>query len=61
MKPSERAKMAGLAGLEELSKITEQSVQTLNNWHKNKPKLFEVVVLGAVQVKRKSFSKRNDS
>ena len=52
MKPSERAKQAGLDSLEELAEMTGQSVQTLNNWSKNKPKLFDVVLAGAVQIKR---------
>ena len=49
MKPSEKCKEAGLSSLEQLAEITEVSVQTLNNWHKNKPKLFNVVLLGAVR------------
>lgn len=33
----------------ELSRITGVSKETLTNWMKNKPKLFAVVLLGAVQ------------
>jgi len=51
MKPSEKCKEAGLSSLEELSEITTVSVQTLNNWFKNKRKLFDVVLIGAVEVK----------
>jgi len=51
MKPSEICKAAGLKSLAELSRITGESVQTLNNWHKNKPRLFEVLVAGAVAVR----------
>ena len=51
MKPSEICKLAGLSGLGELSDLTEQSVQTLNNWHKHKTALFEIVVAGAVAIK----------
>lgn len=51
MKPSEKCKAAGLKSLAELSEISGESVQTLNNWHKNKPKLFDLVLRGAV-VKR---------
>ena len=48
MKPSEKAKAAGLKSLAELAEISGESVQTLNNWHKNKPRLFELVLKGAV-------------
>ena len=46
MKPSERAKALGLKSLAQVSELTGQSVQTLSNWAKNKPELFEVVLLG---------------
>lgn len=48
MKPSEKAKAAGLKSLAELAEISGESVQTLNNWHKNKPRLFELVLKGAI-------------
>lgn len=51
MKPSEACKAAGLKSLAELSRVTGESVQTLNNWHKNKPRLFEILVAGAVLVR----------
>jgi len=47
-KPSERCKAAGLKSLNELAEITGESVQTLNNWHKNKPRRFDLILLGAV-------------
>ena len=47
MKTSEKVKAAGLKNLTELSRITNQSAQTLRNWDNNKPMLFEVVLLGA--------------
>ena len=48
MKPSERCKDAGLKSLAELSDMTMVSVQTLNNWSKDKPALFDIVLAGAV-------------
>ena len=51
-KPSELCKEAGLSSLNQLAEITGESVQTLNNWHKNKPKLFKVVIAGAVAILR---------
>lgn len=53
MKPSEQCKEAGLSSLEELSVLTDVSIQTLNNWSKNKSLLFTIVVTGAAEVKRK--------
>jgi hypothetical protein len=47
MTASQQAKAAGLKNLKQVSDITDTSVQTLNNWHKHKPKLFIVTLLGA--------------
>ena len=52
MKPSEKCKAAGLKSLAELSQISGESVQTLINWSRNKPKVFKLVLLGAVEEKR---------
>ena len=46
MKPSEQCKAAGLDGLYELVKITGVSQRTLINWHKNRPKLFKIIIAG---------------
>jgi hypothetical protein len=51
MTPSKQCKAAGLKNLAELSKITTVSVRTLQNWHEHKPKLFEVVIYGALHIK----------
>ena len=48
MTPSQQAKAAGLKSLLEVSEITGASIQTLSNWAKNKPQLFEVVLAGCV-------------
>ena len=48
MKPSEAAKLAGLKSLAELAEVSGESVQTLNNWFKNEPRRFELVLKGAV-------------
>ena len=48
MKPSEQCKSAGLKSLVELSEISGESVQTLNNWHKNEPRRFELILKGAL-------------
>ena len=48
MKPSESAKLAGLKSLAEMAEISGESVQTLNNWFKNEPRRFELVLKGAV-------------
>ena len=46
-KPSRSAKIAGFDSLNELSEITGESVQTLNNWYKNNPRRFALIVKGA--------------
>jgi len=48
MSPAEQAKAKGLKSLSQVSEITGVSLQTLSNWAKDKPKLFEVVLIGAV-------------
>ena len=48
LKPSEVVKMAGLKSLQELADMTGESVQTLNNWYKNNPLRFELILKGAV-------------
>lgn len=46
MTAAQQAKAEGLKNLSVVSKLTGQSVQTLNNWFNNKQKLFEIVLLG---------------
>lgn len=48
MKPSEKCKAEGLKSLAELSEIIGESVQTLNNWYKHKPNVFNAVLMWAV-------------
>ena len=50
MTPSKQAKAAGLKSLRQVAQITKQSEQTLTNWHKHKPELFKVVLLGCCAV-----------
>lgn len=45
-KPSKIAKLFGLESLKQASDLCGVSVQTLINWHKNKPILFLVVLKG---------------
>jgi transcriptional regulator with XRE-family HTH domain len=48
MTPSQQAKAAGLKSLLQVSELTGVSIQTLSNWAKNKPELFEVVINGCL-------------
>tara|TARA_R100001480_G_scaffold1874_2_gene5959 strand:+ start:792 stop:989 length:198 start_codon:yes stop_codon:yes gene_type:complete len=48
MKPHQICKRAGLKSLVELSEKSGVSIQTLNNWAKNKPKLFKCLIYGAI-------------
>ena len=48
MTASQQAKAAGLKSLAQVSELTGVSFQTLNNWAKHKPQLFEAVLLGCL-------------
>lgn len=57
MTPSQQCKRAGLDSLAELSRLTGVQQRTLINWHKDKPQLFAVLVVGAVAYRDKGVSK----
>ena len=48
MTPAEQAKAAGLKSLTQVSQITGQSLNTLTNWHRDKPDLYRIVLLGCL-------------
>lgn len=50
MTPSKQAKSAGLKSLTQVSELTGVGLSTLNNWHKDKPKLFKIVLYGCVLI-----------
>lgn len=58
MTPSKQAKAAGLKSLTQARDMLGTnknghpmvSLQTLTNWHRNKPELFRVVIAGCVAV-----------
>lgn len=52
MTPSQKAKSMGLESLNQVSEITGASPQTLSNWAKHKPKLFQTVLAGCVVQQR---------
>jgi hypothetical protein len=47
--PSQQAKEAGLKSLLQVQQLTGQSAQTLTNWHRDKPELFKIVLLGCAE------------
>ncbi len=51
MTPSKTAKAYGLKSLTEVSGLTGVSLETLTNWHRNKPKLFHIVLAGCLSEK----------
>ena len=55
---SQRAKQLGAKSLKQVSTATGVSFQTLNNWYNNKPALFDVAVIGAVEMARKNEAKK---
>lgn len=50
--PSQQAKEAGLKNLLQVQQLTGQSAQTLTNWHRDKPELFKIVILGCVKASK---------
>ena len=46
MKPAAAVHIAGLESLQQVANVTGVSRQTLGNWHKDKPELFKIVLLG---------------
>lgn len=58
--PSEQAKEAGLKSLLQVQQLTGQSAQTLTNWHRDKPELFKIVILGCVAILKKHTGKRTN-
>ena len=50
MTASKQAKELGLKSLTQVSELTGQSLQTLTNWFNHKPELFNVVLIGCVQL-----------
>jgi hypothetical protein len=48
MSASQQAKSIGLKNLSQVSQLTGVGLNTLINWHKNKPKLFNIVLLGCL-------------
>lgn len=48
MTPSQQAKAVGIKSLTQVSEITGVSLNTLTNWHRDKPELFRIVLLGCV-------------
>jgi hypothetical protein len=48
MKPSEKAKLAGLKSLNELIELSGETKQTILAWHKHHPKRFDAALTYAV-------------
>jgi len=48
--PAQQAKGEGLKSLSQVSRMTGTSLQTLTNWARNKPTLFNVVLAGCVSL-----------
>ena len=50
MTAARQAKAAGLKSLAQVSEMTGVSRQTLENWFKNKPDLFAIVLAGCLSI-----------
>lgn len=46
MTPSQQAKDSGLKSLKQMAELTGVKVRTLINWHKDKPVLFKIILVG---------------
>lgn len=61
MSPSRKVKAAGFRSLKEVAEAVGRPVQTLINWHRGNPKLFNAVLDGLVsQRKPKNFAEALD-
>jgi hypothetical protein len=58
--PSEKAKAVGLKSLTQVSELTGTSLQTLINWERDKPKLFDIVLIGC-KYKREGISENREA
>ena len=61
MTASQKAKSMGLKSLTEVSEHTRTSLQTLINWHKNKPELFNVVLIGCRNISLNQYLRNKDA
>ena len=50
MTPSEQAKAQGFKSLAQVAEISTVKRRTLENWHKDKPELFNIVLLGCYAI-----------
>ena len=48
MTPSQKAKSVGLKSLTQVKDLIGKSLNTLSNWHRESPDLFDVVLLGCL-------------
>ena len=56
---AKKCKEAGLNSRKQLSEITGESCQNLDNWSKKKPMLFKCLLIGAVEIDRREKFKIN--
>ena len=47
MKTAEYAKAMGFKSLKQCAGVLKKPTQTLHNWHRDSPELFEAAVIGA--------------
>lgn len=52
--PAKQAKQRGLKSLKQVTELTGQSKETLGNWSKHKPQLFDVVLTGCIEKLKES-------
>ena len=53
MSASKKAKQGGLASLKEMAEVLHAPVTTLNDWEKTKPIIFDALVIGSLELKKR--------
>jgi hypothetical protein len=57
---SKYVKQRGLKNLTEVSNMTGKPCGTLVNWHRDENELFEIVITGCIETKKKTNLKKQD-
>lgn len=53
MTPSEQCKAAGIKSLAEFVRLTGESKENLINWHRDRPRRFELLLAGVIAARSK--------
>lgn len=51
MKAHQEVKEAGLKSLAEMERLTGEPAEKLRRWHRDRPRLFKIVLFGCLKLK----------